>query len=210
MAQAPKIQPLTGERQEKETDRMVMACNDFLRLGAGRSLTSLHENYLDKVKFEKGFKPPTTSVGTLYNWSSKFGWAERASAYDADWERRKTEESSNARNAGLALESERIKKLVRLANVLEAQIYKEDEFTGELDGLWVPDVKQIGSGDDAERIDIVRFNSGLITSYLNTLDDLAKETGGRVKKIDADFDGKLIIEWPEDYGDVAEEGEDAD
>jgi hypothetical protein len=185
---------------------MVGACNDFLRMGAGRSLTALLQDYQDKSKFTKKFKAPTTSISTLYTWSSRFGWSERAAAYDADWERRKNDESSNARNAGLALESERIKKLVRLANLLEAQIYKENEYTGELDGLWLPDVKQIGSGDDAERVDIVRFNTGLVSEFRAVLDDLAKETGGRVKKIDADFDGKLILEWPEGY----DEDDDAD
>jgi hypothetical protein len=50
--------------------------------------------------------------------------------------------------------------------------------------VWLPDVKQIGGGEHAERVDIVRFNAALIEQYRGTLDDLAKETGGRKQKME--------------------------
>jgi hypothetical protein len=44
------------------------------------------------------------------------------------------------------------------------------------------DVKVVGTGDAAEVVDIERFNSALFTQYRETLNDLAKEAGGRVQK----------------------------
>ena len=43
-------------------------------------------------------------------------------------------------------------------------------------------MKQIGSGELAQRVDLVRFNGPLISELRETLADLAKETGGRVQK----------------------------
>jgi hypothetical protein len=58
---------------------------------------------------------------------------------------------------------------------------------GVYHNVWVPDVKQIGSGADAERVDIEHFNSAIISEYRATLDDIAKETGGRVQKQQTDL-----------------------
>lgn len=54
--------------------------------------------------------------------------------------------------------------------------------------LWVADVKSIGSGEFAERVDIERFNSALVEQYRKVLEDIAKETGGRVQKQDIRID----------------------
>lgn len=39
------IELLAGERKENETDKAVIACNDYLRLSVGRSLEKLCEYY---------------------------------------------------------------------------------------------------------------------------------------------------------------------
>jgi hypothetical protein len=94
-------------------------------------------------------------------------------------------------DSGLALIHERVQTLKELEGLLLNQLYEkgEDEV---LHNLWLPDVKQIGSGENAERVDIERYNSPLITDIRGVLDDLAKETGGRVQKADLTSKGEKI------------------
>lgn len=196
------LQPLTGVRQNKESDKAVQACNDWLRLGAGRSVPRLIENYTDKSNFTSNYTPPSIVYSTLSNWSSRFDWPERATQYDATWEERKNAEKEAVFNYNVALDYERVKKLQRLAEFLEAQLYERGieferdehgeikrngknepiEIPGQFHNVWLPDVKQIGSGEFVERVDIERFNGALISEYRAVLDDIAKETGGRVHK----------------------------
>lgn len=173
-----KLQPLAGMRQDSETDKAVQACNDWLRLGPGRSLPGLLQKYSEMQQNAA----PTRSKSTLSRWSANFNWSVRAAEYDATYEQRKNEERDREINYGLALDYERIRKLKRLAGFLETQIYEQDD-DQQYCNVWVEDAKQIGSGKDAERVDIVRFNGSLIQQYRDVLDDLAKEVGDRVKKI---------------------------
>jgi hypothetical protein len=175
------LQPLSGQRQKSETDAAVQACNDWLRMGAGRSLRELTHNYSQQVTRNKRFKPPTEDYENLRQWSSKFSWAERAAEYDANFEALKNEERQAVFNQALALDFGRVKELIELADLLKEQIYEQDE-DGKFYNIWNPDVKSIGSGEFAERVDIERFNSALISEYRATLADIAKEVGGRVAK----------------------------
>lgn len=75
---------------------------------------------------------------------------------------------------GFALDHIRVRSLKLLAARLEEEIGQEDK-------VWLPDVKQIGAGDDAERVDLVRFNAPLIEQFRGALADIAEETGGRQK-----------------------------
>jgi len=171
------VELLVGERQNGESDKATQACNDYLRMGPGRSLRKLRDLYNESWRSVA----PTTAIGTINDWSAKFNWVERSGLYDADWDRRKTVEREAAFNEGLALDYERIDRLKRLADFLESQLYEVGE-NGVHHNVWLPDVKQIGGGDDAERVDIERFNSALLSEYRSVLDDLAKETGGRIRK----------------------------
>lgn len=181
------LEPLSGQRQSGESDNAVIACNDWLRMGPGRSLPSLAQKYNDL----QPSATPTQSLSTIETWSSRFDWTERADAFDAAWEARKTEEREAAMAYGLALDYERVERLKRLANFLEGQIYERGE-GGVLHNVWVPDVKSIGSGEFAERVDIERFNAALLSEYRATLDDIAKEAGGRIKKQDITSGGKPL------------------
>jgi hypothetical protein len=155
--------------------------------------------------FSPSYEAPTISDATLRTWSSKFNWGTRATEYDANWEDRKNAEREQVFNQELAQDFGRVKKLMRLANMLELQIYEvgtskvlTDTDTLEevkvLHNVWLPDVKQIGSGDTAERVDIERFNSALISEYRSVLDDIAKEVGGRKQKLEhTGKDGGAII-----------------
>lgn len=187
----PQLELLSGQRQSGETDLAVIACNDWLRLGSGRSLPALVEQYQDKASFIKDYRPGSTSIPTLSTWSSRYNWPERARAYDAEWERRKNAEREAVLNYGLSLDFERVRKLYRLAAFLEAQIFERDS-TGVYYNIWLPDVKQIGNGDSAERVDIERFNAPLLEQYRKVLEDIAKETGGRVQKQDITTGGEKL------------------
>jgi hypothetical protein len=155
----------------------VLACNDWLRLGPGRSLPELLTAY---TKIHQN-TPPTESVDTLKSWAARYGWAERAAAYDNNLEARKDERRAKVMEAGIALDYERVVKLKRLAAFLEGQIYEQGE-EGKYHNVWLPDVKQVGSGLTAERVDLERFNAPLIGEFRATLDDIAKEVGGRKVK----------------------------
>ena len=163
------VELLAGERKENESDKAVIACNDYLRLGSGRSLRKLAKKY-DKTKRNT---TPTDSFSTLGQWSSDFEWQQRASLYDGQLEALRNEKKRKEFEAGLALDYERVHKLKSLAHLLEQDLTVR---------LWLDDVKSIGAGEFAERVDLIRFNSALVEQYRGVLDDLAKETGGRKTK----------------------------
>ena len=184
------IELLAGERKDGETDRAAQACNDYLRMGAGRSLRKLAQKY-SKAKRNQAV---TTSEGTLFEWSAKHDWAERASEYDVGLERERNERRRQEFEAGLALDFERVNKLKRLSLFLERQIYEkaESERTIMIDGepmviepitpypnVWLRDVKAV----DKEKVEIVRFNAAIFEQFRGALDDLAKETGGRKTEV---------------------------
>jgi hypothetical protein len=182
------LELLAGSRQERESSRAVQACNDYLRLGPGRSLSVL----LDQYSETGGNLAPTRSKATLFEWSARFDWQERAVSYDTAIEAEKTElvkqRRSEALQTGLALPYERVNELKLLAHWLRRELLEIDE-AGQVVGLkrdnvWLPDVKQIGGGKFAERVDIVRFNPALFERYQTLLDDLARETGGRKQKME--------------------------
>lgn len=188
---------LVGAQFPRESKKAILACNDYLRMGAGRSLAKLHQKYTAPSPTE----PPTRTLRVLKGWSSKFDWQQRASDYDATWEERKNAEREREFNEGIALDFERVRKLKRLAEFLETQIYEQIEErisalvmdeNGELERqavmqqrygrLWVKDVKGIGRGEDFERVEIVRFNQALLAEFRAALDDISKETGGRIHR----------------------------
>lgn len=178
---------LAGTRKENETDRALQACNDYLRMGAGRSLNKLLAKYAKNSKSV----PPTENEGTIKGWSADFDWVERASIYDAEIEERKNAIRDKELSSGLALDFERVRKLKRLASMLNEQIFTPGEDGESLPNVWLADVKQIGSGPVAERVDLVRFNAALISEFRSTLDDLAKEVGGRKVKAETELSGTV-------------------
>lgn len=190
------LELLAGERQSNESNNALIACNDYLRMGVKRSLANLCRRYA-----EQGLeKPPTKHLNTLKLWSVKYSWVNRSTEYDATWEQRKNEKRAAELEDGLALDYERIGKLKRLAKFLEGQLYEQGEH-GDYHNVWLPDVKQIGSGQDAERIDLEKFNAPLIQQYRDVLGDLAKETGGRPNKQEVSAPGggpvehKVTLGW---------------
>lgn len=171
-------QLLAGEQNTGESRKAIIACNDYLRMGPGRSLAKLLEHYQLQQRYLTDAKtPPTKRLKTLKDWSAGYGWQERAALYDAENERQKTEYARQIMQTGLALAHERAERLKDMAALLETEILTRKD--GHLVNVWLPDVKQVGSGEFAERVDLVRFNHQLIEQWRGLLDDLARETGGR-------------------------------
>lgn len=90
-----------------------------------------------------------------------------------------------ALTTGLALKEERVKKLKQLAALME-----KDLFGGF---LWTDQVKGVGSGDIAQIVDYEEFNTAEVAQYRGVLDDIAKETGGRVQKADIGASGEITL-----------------
>ena len=196
-----RVELLAGEPVTRESSRAIQACNDYLRLGPGRSLRLLYEKYIEY----KGMQPPTSNLGTIGVWSAKYKWVARAELYDIELEHEKNARHREVMESGLALDHERVVRLKDLAHFLLDEIEKTNTVTiedddgekvktedGQRPNVWLADVKQIGSGEHAERVDIVRYNSAIFSDLRGLLDDLAKETGGRVIKQDHTTDGKPI------------------
>ncbi len=192
---------LAGERATGETTRAMLACNDWLRMGPGRSLHRLAAEYA-----RLGHNVPTRSLTTLKLWSARYSWARRGEEYDAAVDAERTRYAESVMRSGLGLAHERVLKLKGLADYLESEIRHEGrvgaaagqgDAQGELarvlgladagevvrDRVWLRDVKRIGAGEDAETVEIRRFNSALIEQYRGVLDDLARETGGRNPRV---------------------------
>jgi len=84
---------------------------------------------------------------------------------------------ADALSTGLALKEERVKSLKRLAALME-----RDLFGGF---LWTDQVKSLHDGDSYIPVDYEEFNRSEVDAYRGVLDDIAKETGGRVTKLDS-------------------------
>lgn len=89
--------------------------------------------------------------------------------------------------SGYALKEHRVYKLSLLAALME-----KDLFGGF---LWTEDVKGVGNGPIAEIVDYEVFNSAEVAAYRGVLDDIAKETGGRVQKqeVTGEDGGAIIV-----------------
>ena len=151
------VSVLAGERQAGETSKATQACNDYLRLGPGRSLRILAAKYTDLPQNAT----PTRSFNTLGAWSTRYAWQARAEEYDTELEARKNAEAEAVMSEGLALPYERVRMLKEMAADLQPLQIRAG----------------IKRGEEIKIID-----PAVVAQLRGTLDDLAKETGGRVKK----------------------------
>lgn len=174
---------LAGEKYNGESKRAILACNDYLRMGPIRSLAELIRRYKSDREQDRGNAVATASIHTIYGWAGRFNWEGRAEMYDARTDSEKTAVAAQVLETGLALSYNRVIKLKLLADRLEGDIFKGR--------IWLDDVKQIGNGKYAQRVDLIVFNRGLVEQYRGILDDLAKETGGRVQKTE-DLNSRTI------------------
>jgi len=77
----------------------------------------------------------------------------------------------DALTTGLALKAERVRRLQRLAGLME-----NDLFGGF---LWTDQIKALGSGEFMKEVEYEEFNAAEVIQYRGVLDDIAKELGDR-------------------------------
>lgn len=91
----------------------------------------------------------------------------------------------NALVEGYALKEHRVYKLSMLAALMEKDL---------LNGfLWTDELKGVGSGLAATIVEYEAFNAAELAAYRGVLDDIAKETGGRVQKTDTAIAGAVTL-----------------
>lgn len=168
-----------------------------------------------KIDITLELEAPKEAPGKWYEMAAKWKWRERAAAYDA----------SVTAKLEAEIEPERARVLVegfaqvhRRIAILNAKALQLLAMTEDPNKVWLPDVKSVGTGEFAERVDLVQFNSALFHELRATFADIAAELGERVKKkelaitelpanvygFDPDQDG-VDMDTPAD-----EDGEDAE
>jgi hypothetical protein len=163
-----------GQPFDGETSKHILACNDWLRMGVTRSLSELIRIY--RKRRRSGEIVPTTSLDALSMWNRKYNWNARANLYDRREDERNAEQARVVMSTGLALAFRRVEKLKELAAHLEESIYDDNR-------LWLSDWRMTGGfGKTSEFRKVYKFNVRLVEQYRAVLDDLAKETGGRIQR----------------------------
>lgn len=129
-------------------------------------------------------KQRTDPPGPWYEIARQWKWEERAAA----WDKHESDtlakviaaERAKVLTSGYALMHKRVEQLNALVEqLIEMATHKEN--------VWVPDVKSIGTGSTAERVDLVQFNDALFREIRAHFADIAAELGERVKKKEVAF-----------------------
>lgn len=162
---------------EGEPDLWYGRFNVYLRLGTKRSVNAVFQKETKKSKE----KTRTNTGPDWYEAAKQWNWGSRARDYDeyqrAEEDRIIAEEKEKVLRSGYALMHKRIKELDRLSRKL-IQMEKDES------KVWIPEIRTIGSGDNAQHIEKLVFNAPLYQTIDKLFDSIAKETGERVKKKD--------------------------
>lgn len=163
----------TGEaipipRVQGETDKAYLALCDYCAQGPTRSLRALSDSYKSGRK-RGGSGAAAGDLSTLEAWSSLYGWQARANTYDVALREKARAEIEEEAVTGLALPGERVRLLKRIA----ARLTDEE-------------------GGEESALSVTLRTPPMIAQLRGVLDDLAKETGGRVTKQE--------VKTPEGYG----------
>ena len=161
-------------RGQRNNRRAEAALNDYLKLGSGRSLAALLKHYrADKTA-------RTKNPQTLQEWSERYDWQKRAECYDqqqlANARRAETEHQNQVLSTGLALSFGRVENLKQLYEQL-------DGYLRQAWPVWLADLRN-ASGEPAspELSRAPRFSTSVIIQMRGILEDLARETGGRLTR----------------------------
>jgi hypothetical protein len=174
-------------RLEDETDKAYRAFCIYRDAGPDKRT---HEYVREELGKASGY------TRWLEEWSSKYDWVDRASAYDDHLEEQRRQEYEEEMTSGLAHAGARVRKLKDLHDRLEDELEEN---------LWTEDVK---IGPQGAQVRIKQYNTALVRDYLRSLKHIAKEVGGRKKQIDvSDTDDQVTFVLPENG---REEGSDDD
>src|ERR1700686_550099 len=177
---------MSDEQEPTETSKAAAAFHEYCLLGADRSL----------VKLAQMWGKSRAYVGQLERWSSNHRWQERVRQYDEDLAK------VQAKALEEAIVAERKNVLQSRYALMHKRVQKLDEIVDKLigyldskDNIWLPDVKAIGNGPNAERVDLVQFNAALFHEIRAHFADIAAELGERVKMTKNDTTHHLPKEY---------------
>ncbi len=169
------------DKQPEESPKAYRAFLIYRNLGPKRSIDAAYR--LSLKEHQESIKRAPRRWG---EWSTQYQWVVRAQAWDQwrqqEHERIEREYEKEEIERIMALRYAKTHYRVEDLNTVAENLLKEIK---ETDKVWLPDVKQIGGGEGAERVDLIRFNAALFQQYRDALADIAAELGGRVKKVDA-------------------------
>lgn len=175
----------TWERIEGESALWYKRFERFRLMEPVRSIAAV---YQDEYLSKNHEKPRSNAPGDWYEQAKQWQWEERAAAWDAyqdeQLEKYILAERKKVLKSRYALMHKRVQELDELAALLRKEIHEKEKY-------YLIDVKQIGYGEFAERVDIEIFNDKLISEFRATLADIAAEMGERVKKTET-----AITEFP--------------
>lgn len=140
-------------------------------LAEGMTNKQIHEA---SAKFDPPFEIDSRMIS--YYWRSK----------EVEIGKARAERQSRIIAQGVAMTENRIAKLVKLAEVLEA-----DLFNHKL--TWVERQKMLGSGQWGQIVSEKEFNAAEVRELRLVYDDLAKEVGDRVSRMDVTSKGHRIL-----------------
>lgn len=164
-------------KQEGEPSIWYRRFERYLLMFPRRSVAAAyHEEHPEletekKREKESDFKPS----GRWYEMAKQWRWEERAEAWDAAQFAEEEKIKVRVMRSGFALQHNRMLMLQDQLNKLLAMTENEDR-------IWIPDVKAIGNGPEAERVDLVQFNGELFKEIREFATDIAEEMGERVKR----------------------------
>ena len=164
-------------RQPGEPPTWFRRFERFRLMEPTRSLVEVFRQ--EQGEEENGGKRRREAPGSWYDMAKLWQWNERVAVWDAvqtaHLEQNIASERSRVLLEGYAAMHRRVARL----NALTEQLlgYAADE-----DKVWLPDVKAVGTGEFAERVDLIQFNAALFHEIRAHLADIAAELGERVKK----------------------------
>lgn len=188
------------ERMEGESPLWYRRFERYRLMELVRSIAAVFQEEETERNREK---PRTKPTGDWYEIAKQWQWEERAAAWDAyqdeQLEKQILAERKKVLKSHYALMHKRVQELDELATLLRKEIHEKEKY-------YLTDVKQIGYGEFAERVDLEVFNDKLISEFRATLTDIAAEMGERVKKQEVRVTTlpKEYINTPEDDGGAGE------
>src|SRR6266567_4153219 len=177
------------------------------------SLSRNQERFLQLLLLGRNITAASKEVGinpvTAHRWLNTSVFQEERKRRESELSKLEQEEITRILTSGYALMHRRVEALNELANILQEEALDSSK-------RWLPDVKTVGFGPDAERVDLVQFNADLIKEFRATFADLASELGQRVKKSEIDArvenSGNVAVYLPQKHnlrGNDANSDEDA-
>lgn len=182
------LKPVEGESRAANG-----ALNDYARMGYNRAIHKLIDYYKDRSE-EKEYVP-TTSINTMFNWSSRYEWQERVDAW-TEIERKRMEQEWRQRRDNLRSKEwsnyERLQEIVTEMLKTVPQFINRKEAVVEEGSPTI--IKNNGDiikqGTPEKRVITLKANTNAIIQFIKT----ASEIGRKAAEMDQTWMAKLMKE----------------